>query len=369
MYTYNKFGSRASSSTSSTNNTISSSNYATRTSSRTTETNEKNNLVKIKKETVDYCNHYVHTGEPGVKFIRNVKNPLEGYPKLAKLHHLKRLQIKKHTSQAYGVRCTTGEIVPTLNRWIENYNIRFDVIMIGALVENQFILPILNSIPIHRLCSKPGFLFIWATTQKIQELTRLLNNDNFNKRFRRSEELIFLPIDDKSPYYPHDSGATEVIPLFERQQWHCWMCITGTVRRSTDNHLIHCNIDTDLQIESPSDKTKQKSTYNAVPEAIYRVAENFSNSNRRLHLVPSKLGYSTPIRLRAGWVILGPDVLINNFDPVKYNEELYAKSMIKYKPNNGIAANTNTTTTTQFLVPQTNEIEDLRPKSPIISTK
>ena len=129
--------------------------------------------------------------------------------------------------------------------------------MIGALVENQFILPILNSIPIHRLCSKPGFLFIWATTQKIQELTRLLNNDNFNKRFRRSEELIFLPIDDKSPYYPHDSGATEVIPLFERQQWHCWMCITGTVRRSTDNHLIHCNIDTDLQIESPSDKTKQ----------------------------------------------------------------------------------------------------------------
>lgn len=369
MYTYNKFGSRASSSTSSTNNTISSSNYATRTSSRTTETNEKNNLVKIKKETVDYCNHYVHTGEPGVKFIRNVKNPLEGYPKLAKLHHLKRLQIKKHTSQAYGVRCTTGEIVPTLNRWIENYNIRFDVIMIGALVENQFILPILNSTPIHRLCSKPGFLFIWATTQKIQELTRLLNNDNFNKRFRRSEELIFLPIDDKSPYYPHDSGATEVIPLFERQQWHCWMCITGTVRRSTDNHLIHCNIDTDLQIESPSDKTKQKSTYNAVPEAIYRVAENFSNSNRRLHLVPSKLGYSTPIRLRAGWVIMGPDVLINNFDPVKYNEELYAKSMIKYKPNNGIAANTNTTTTIQFLVPQTNEIEDLRPKSPIISTK
>ena len=168
MYTYNKFGSRASSSTSSTNNTISSSNYATRTSSRTTETNEKNNLVKIKKETVDYCNHYVHTGEPGVKFIRNVKNPLEGYPKLAKLHHLKRLQIKKHTSQAYGVRCTTGEIVPTLNRWIENYNIRFDVIMIGALVENQFILPILNSIPIHRLCSKPGFLFIWSTTQKIE---------------------------------------------------------------------------------------------------------------------------------------------------------------------------------------------------------
>ena len=177
-----------------------------------------------------------------------------------------------------------------------------------------------------------------------------------------------MPIDDKSPYYPHDSGATEVIPLFERQQWHCWMCITGTVRRSIDNHLIHCNIDTDLQIESQVTK-QSKVDIQCCSRSYIQSCRKLFQLNRRLHLVPSKLGYSTPIRLRAGWVIMGPDVLINNFDPVKYNEELYAKSMIKYKPNNGIAANTNTTTTTQFLVPQTNEIEDLRPKSPIISTK
>lgn len=369
MYTYNKFGSRASSSTSSTNNTISSATHITHASSKTTEFNDKGHPLKSSKETVDYCNHYVHTGKSGVKYIRNVNNSVEGYPKLAKLHHLKRLQVRKHALQPYGVRCATNQIVPTLNHWIENYNIKFDVIMIGALVENQFILPILNNIPIHKLCSKPGFLFIWSTTQKIQELTRLLNNDNFSKRFRRSEELIFLAVDKNSPYYPHGSGATEVIPLFERQQWHCWMCITGTVRRSTDNHLIHCNVDTDLQIESPNESSGSKSSlHNAVPEAIYRVAENFSNANRRLHLIPSKLGYDTPIKLRPGWVIMGPDVLINNFDPVRYNEELYAKSMIKYKQNSN-ADTGNTNVTTQFLVPQSNEIEDLRPKSPIISAK
>ena len=80
--------------------------------------------------------------------------------------------------------------------------------------------------------------------------------------------MIFLPIDDKSPYYPHDSGATEVIPLFERQQWHCWMCITGTVRRSTDNHLIHCNIDTDLQIESQVTK-QSKSRHTMLFQKLY----------------------------------------------------------------------------------------------------
>lgn len=378
MYTYNKFGSRASSSTSSTNNTT-----LTHTSSKTTtESNEGRPIISRVSKQVDYCNRYIHTGQSGIKYIRNVNNSVEGYPKLAKLHHLKRLQVKKHSLQPYGVRCATNQIVPTLNRWIEIYNLKFDVIMIGALVENQFILPILNSIPIHRLCSKPGFLFIWSTTQKIQELTKLLNNENFNKRFRRSEELIFLPIDKKSPYYPKGAEASsETIPLFERQQWHCWMCITGTVRRSTDNYLIHCNIDTDLQIESttPTSATKKKSpsgglpANNAVPEAIYRVAENFSNANRRLHLIPSKLGFDTPVRLRPGWVIMGPDVLINNFDPSKYNEELHAKSMIKYKQNpntHGHSHGSNhTIVSTQFLVPQTNEIEDLRPKSPVISAK
>ncbi|EGW34411.1 uncharacterized protein SPAPADRAFT_149246 [Spathaspora passalidarum NRRL Y-27907] len=364
MYTYNKFGSRNSSSSNS-NSTKSSTLQSVQSNHRIEKSSGKNTT----QVELDYCNNYVHSGIPSTKYIRNVSNPVEGYPKLAKLHQLKRQQIKKHALKPYGYRVSTDRIVPTLNKWIEVYGLKFDVIMIGALIENQFILPILNSIPIYKLCSKPGFLFIWSTTQKIQELTKLLNNDNFNKKFRRSEELIFLPIDRNSPYYPGDygSGDLESLPLFERQQWHCWMCITGTVRRSTDNHLIHCNVDTDLQIETPTSKKNA----NAVPEAIYRVAENFSNSNRRLHLIPSKLGYDTPIKLRPGWVIMGPDVLINNFDPVTYNEELYSKSMIKYKQTGtgGQASGGYNNVTTQFLVPQTTEIEDLRPKSPTIPAK
>jgi len=369
MYTYNKFGSRASTATSgtqSTKKTSPSSPTATTTKSSKLTSSEKvkKDAAKAVLQPIDYNNHYIHSGEYATKFIRNVVNPLDGYPKLNKLHELKKQQVAKHATKAFGVRCPTDKIVPTLNTWIQKHNLKFDVIMIGALVDNQFILPVLNSLPIYKLCSKPGFLFIWSTTQKIQQLTKLLNSDNFNKRFRRSEELIFLPINDKSPYYPHVANTAKEKSLFEKQQWHCWMCITGTVRRSTDNDLIHCNIDTDLQIESPSITSKHGR--NACPVQIYQVAENFSNSNRRLHIIPSRLGPETHVKLRPGWVILGPDVLVNNFDPEAYNDELHDKSVIKYKQN---ITGASTSLSAQFLVPQTNEIEELRPKSPIISAK
>ncbi|CCE86637.1 Piso0_005139 [Millerozyma farinosa CBS 7064] len=303
----------------------------------------------------DYSNHYIHTGKTPIQHVRNVANPMDGYPKLQKLHQLKRNQIEKHATKSFGCRIPSEKIVPTLKTWIKDFGLEFDVIMIGALVENQFIQPLLYQLPLYRLCAKPGFLFIWATTQKIQELTKFLNSDACNKKFRRSEELVFVLVDENSPYYPGE-GTGRQQPLFTRQQWHCWMCITGTVRRSTDNHLIHCNIDTDLQIEGSDANAKIRN--NAVPPSIYKVAENFSNSNRRLHIIPSRIGYNLPVRLRPGWVIMSPDVLINNFDPLTYEKELYSKSLIKYKQLNN-------TQKPQFLVPQSNEIEDLRPKSPI----
>ncbi|GMF05885.1 unnamed protein product [[Candida] boidinii] len=115
------------------------------------------------------------------------------------------------------------------------------------------------------------------------------------------------------------------------------MCITGTVRRSTDNKLIHCNIDTDLSIENESTKKS------AVPDQIYKVAENFSSSTRRLHIIPSRSGIDNPVRLRKGWVIMSPDVMLNNFEPNLYKSEI-----------NKVGTN----------IPLNDEIEQLRPKSP-----
>lgn len=373
MYTYSKYGNRGSSSASTSSDSSSrlrvkkASANSLSTSSSLDAPQALATSMRQRPFENDYPNKYLHSGQLPTQYIRNVAQPTEGYPKLHKLKELKLEQVSKHSTKPYGVHVETNQIVPTLNLWVNDYGIQFDVIMIGALVENQFLLPLLNLLPLYKLCAKPGFLFIWTTTANIKQLTSLLNGDKWNKKFRRSEELVFVPVDENSPYFPrgvndgfyYDGINGNCQSLFKRKQWHCWMCITGTVRRSSDADLIHCNIDTDLQMEQPS--TGQQAYNNAVPEAIYKVAENFSNMNRRLHIIPCKTGYKMPVRMRRGWVIMLPDVLLNNFDPVKYEMLLHSKSLVKYK---SVSANGNQKQMPQYLVPQTSEIESLRPKSP-----
>lgn len=298
--------------------------------------------MSIKIEN-DYNNQYVHLGKLPSSFVTNINNSIDGYPKLQKLKELKQKQIAKYATRPYGYRVQPQDMATVLQNWCDEYNLQFDVIMIGAMMNNQFSLSFLTKLPLQRLCSKPGFLFIWASREKIGELSLLLNNF-FNKKFRRSEELIFLPVSKDSKFYPEQNDTS----LFENQQWHCWMCITGTVRRSTDQHLIHCNVDTDLKFEP-----FKGSNSNVVPDEMYRIAENFSNMNRRLHIIPGKIGYNYPIRSRPGWVIMSPDILLHNFLPIKYESDLHSKSLINYKNNQ-----------VQYLIGQTAEIEDLRPKSP-----
>ncbi|GEQ70550.1 hypothetical protein JCM33374_g4228 [Metschnikowia sp. JCM 33374] len=374
MYTYSRHGNNTKSSSSASTSTAGSNRSRERrrlpSASSSAHTSESGVQGTKRQRPIenDYSNNYLHTRALSTQYIRNIVRPTEGYPKLQKLKELKAHQVASHCTKPYGVHVDTNQIVPTLNRWVNQYALQFDVIMIGALVENQFLLPLLNSLPLYKLCAKPGFLFIWTTTANIKQLTALLNGDKWNKKFRRSEELVFVPVDENSPYFPtgqndgfyNDPVNGNCQSLLSRKQWHCWMCITGTVRRSTDTDLIHCNIDTDLQMDqkSPGDKGYN----NAVPEAIYRVAENFSNSNRRLHIIPCKTGYRLPVKIRKGWVIMSPDVLVDNFDPVSYEMQLHSNSLVKYKSinNNGCSKQV-----PQYLVPQTSEIEALRPKSPV----
>lgn len=284
----------------------------------------------------DYANNYIHGGKLPHRFIRNTALQVDGYPKLQRLYKLKEAQIAAHSTKPYGARVPTEDLVKTLFSWVD-LDVHFDVIMIGALSENQLIYPLLAQLPIDKLCSKPGFLFIWASTQKISELSRLLNDHTtWTKRFRRSEELVFIPVDKNSPYYPSDSNVPES-QLLEELQWHCWMCITGTVRRSTDEDLIHCNVNTDLAIENTLTGNS------AVPSQIYKVVENFSSSTRRLHIIPASTGMNQPVKMRPGWVIVSPDSILNNFDPESYKDDI---QRVGEK------------------LPMSDEIEQLRPKTP-----
>ncbi|QLL31167.1 hypothetical protein HG536_0B00280 [Torulaspora globosa] len=298
---------------------------------------EKHVSFKPAKESHknDYSNHYIHVGSLPQSHVSNVANPIEGYPKLEKLFQMKSEQIAQYTTTPFGCKVDIDQMVPTINYWIQNEKLIFDVVMIGCLTDNQFIYPLLTQLAIDKLVSKPGFLFIWASAQKINELNRLVNSEGWAKQFRRSEELVFVPIDKNSPFFP--GLEQDDHSLIEKMQWHCWMCITGTVRRSTDGHLIHCNIDTDLSIEEKGARD------GAVPSHLYRVAENFSTSTRRLHIIPARTGTENPVRLRPGWVIMSPDIMLDNFVPARYKSEI---DKLGYN------------------IPLKNEIQQLRPKSP-----
>ena len=126
---------------------------------------------------LDYANNYVHSGTLHVTYISKEENATQGYPRLQKLKDLKKDQILKHAITPCGARVRSQDIVSTLHTWIHEYNLQFDVVMIGALVDNQFIRPILEQLPLHRLCAKPGFLFVWATSRKIQELSKIITRE------------------------------------------------------------------------------------------------------------------------------------------------------------------------------------------------
>ncbi|SCU96354.1 LADA_0H00474g1_1 [Lachancea dasiensis] len=283
----------------------------------------------------DYTENYIHTTVPPQRYIKNSENQVEGYPNLQKLFRLKERHVAKNATTPFGCKIDIDAMVPTLNHWISDERMVFDVVMIGCLTENQFIYQILTSLPIHKLITKPGFLLIWGSAQKINELTKLLQSEAWSKKFRKSEELVFIPVDKSSPFYPSLDNDDQT--LFEKMQWHCWMCITGTVRRATDGHLIHCNVDTDLALETNDQQ------HSAVPAHLYKIAENFSTATRRLHIIPARTGTEMPVRVRPGWVIMSPDVMLNNFECARYLAEI-----------SKIGTH----------LPAKNDIESLRPKSP-----
>ncbi|ODQ80286.1 hypothetical protein BABINDRAFT_17490, partial [Babjeviella inositovora NRRL Y-12698] len=232
------------------------------------------------------------------------------YPKQQTLFRLKERDQSTAQQPLYGCRVRPKDVCSTLVKWILRDKLQFDVVMIGTLAENQFIYPLLAQLPIHKLCSKAGSLFIWASAQKIQELSSILNSASWSKQFRRSEELVFMAIGQDSPLYPGPVPDSTAEPV----QWHCWMCVTQSAKMSLDYRLVNCHIDTTSTVSSSFEPKS------CIPSQLYKVAESFSTKERRLHIIPSHIGGQTPIKLRPGWVILAPDVTQDNFRASTYME-------------------------------------------------
>lgn len=128
------------------------------------------------------------------------------------------------------------------------------------------------------------------------------------------------------------------------------MGIKGTVRRSTDGHIIHANIDTDVIIaEEPPYGSTQK------PEDMYRIIEHFALGRRRLEL------FGEDHNIRAGWLTVGKELSSSNFLSEAYIKNFADKDGKVWQGGGG----RNPPPEASHLVMTTPEIELLRPKSPM----
>lgn len=128
------------------------------------------------------------------------------------------------------------------------------------------------------------------------------------------------------------------------------MGIKGTVRRSTDGHIIHANIDTDVIIaEEPPFGSTQK------PEDMYRIIEHFALGKRRLEL------FGEDHNIRSGWLTVGKGLTSSNFNSEAYTRTFADKDGKVWQGGGG----RNPPPDAPHLVKTTPDIEALRPKSPI----
>ncbi|GJN30302.1 hypothetical protein PR202_gb18595 [Eleusine coracana subsp. coracana] len=238
-------------------------------------------------EQNDYSQNFVDTGMRPQNFIRelDLTSVAEDYPKLRELIQRKDEIVARAATPPMYYKCDLREHVLSP----EFFGTKFDVILVDPPWEEYT----------HRAPGITDHLEYW----NVEEIMNL----KIEWGFRRCEDVCWIKTNKKNatPSLRHDSHT-----LLQHSKEHCLMGIKGTVRRSTDGHVIHANIDTDIIIaEEPNDGSTKK------PEDMYRIIEHFALGRRRLEL------FGEDHNIRPGWLTLGKGLSYSNF-----NKEAYVKN-------------------------------------------
>ncbi|CAN6299230.1 unnamed protein product [Urochloa humidicola] len=305
-------------------------------------------------EQNDYSQNFVDTGLRPQNFIRELEltSVVEDYPKLRELIQRKDEIVANSASAPMYYKCDLKEHVLSP----DFFGTKFDVILVDPLweeyvhrapgvtdhIEYWTVEEIMN-LKIEAIADTPSFIFLW-----VGDGVGLEQGRQCLKKwgFRRCEDVCWVKTNKKNatPGLRHDSNT-----LLQRSKEHCLMGIKGTVRRSTDGHIIHANIDTDIIIaEEPTDGSTKK------PEDMYRIIEHFALGRRRLEL------FGEDHSIRPGWLTLGKDLSTSNFNKEAYIKNFTDRDGKVWQGGGG----RNPPPDAPHLVVTTPEIESLRPKSP-----
>jgi len=210
-------------------------------------------------EQNDYSQNFVDTGLRPQNFIRELEltSVVEDYPKLRELIQRKDEIVANSASAPMYYKCDLKEHVLSP----DFFGTKFDVILVDPPWEEYvhrvpgitdhieyWTAEEIMNLKIEAIADTPSFIFLW-----VGDGVGLEQGRQCLKKwgFRRCEDVCWVKTNKKNatPGLRHDSNT-----LFQRSKEHCLMGIKGTVRCSTDGHIIHANIDTDIIIaEEPID--------------------------------------------------------------------------------------------------------------------
>ncbi|KAJ3147943.1 N6-adenosine-methyltransferase subunit mettl14 [Geranomyces variabilis] len=250
--------------------------------------------------------HHVNTGARPQNFIREpeLADRYAEHPKLANLARLKRIAVTEYSTPPIYLHANLRET--PLGRLLNG--MRFDVILVDPPLKDvaQKGTPFwtweeIANLRIEEVAATPSFIFVWVGNQEGLDRGRELL---YKWGFRRCEDISWIKTNRKS------EGTRLISPpsVLQQTKEHCLMGIKGTVRRATDGHFIHCNVDTDVIIaEEPADLSTRK------PEELYHLIERFCMGRRRLEL------FGNDESIRPGWVTVGLGVSTSNWDKERYS--------------------------------------------------
>jgi N6-adenosine-specific RNA methylase IME4 len=195
----------------------------------------------------------------------------------------------------------------------------------------------LSNLKIDVLADSCCFLFLWVGSSEGLDKGRLLLK---KWNFRRCEDIVWVKTNKHNPKrWNYNDNDT----LLQHTKEHCLVGIRGAVKRGTDGHFIHANIDTDVIVaeEPPLGSTEK-------PHELYKIIERFCLGRKRLEL------FGEDHNIRPGWLTIGKSLTNSNFDIDRYNN--FFKGELCYPDVQGYDGGR--------FVGCTQEIENLRPRSP-----
>ncbi|KAK9868572.1 hypothetical protein WJX84_005090 [Apatococcus fuscideae] len=306
-------------------------------------------------EQSDYCQHFVDTGQRPQNFLRDahLTDRYADYPNLKELVERKDSLVAERASPPFFMRADLKEVRLTP----ELFGTKFDVVLIDPPWEEyvrrspgigdgiSWSWQDIRDLDIGSITDTPSFVFLWCGSAEGLDAGRHCLT---KWGFRRAEDICWIKTNRDPSRKSTSTIRQDAQAVLQHTKEHCLMGIKGTVRRATDGHIIHSNIDTDIIVseEMPFGSVRK-------PEEMYLIIERFCLGRRRLEL------FGEDHNIRNGWVTLGMGLSSSNLDPIAYSSHFLNANGTPHisthgKPQPGMP----------HLLGTSEEIEMLRPRSP-----